>query len=208
MTHFDIPFKERMLKFNSAAWHRNIARLSPTKLVPVLWEGTPGRGFATFDSVAIIERLHELFPVRDIWPRDALKRARARSLVAEFHAGFSGLRSSMPMNIRSSYPGMGMDSLVAAEVSSLCDRWEQTHREFGGSGAFLFGEYCAADAFFTPVASRLRTYGVELNDYVKDYQENLLSTSAMRIWTSAALRETEFVPEDEPYATSISGSTT
>ena len=68
MTQLDIPFTERMLKFDSDDWERNIDALSPTRLVPVLWEGEPGQGFATFDTSAIVERLADLYPDRGIWP--------------------------------------------------------------------------------------------------------------------------------------------
>ena len=92
-----IEFRERMLKFESAEWRDNIARLSPSGLVPVLWEGEPGAGFATWDTLAIAERLHEIRPEAGIWPADALRRARARSAAAEMHSGFRALRGAMPM---------------------------------------------------------------------------------------------------------------
>ena len=201
MTELGIPFNERMVKFDSAHWDDNIALLSPSRLVPVLWEGAPGTGFATFDTIAIVERLHELFPDAGVWPPDPQARSRARSLVADFHAGYRNLRDAMPMNIRSRYPGKGMTPEVAAEIDRLCENWRDTRAGFGGDGPFLFGAYCAADAYFTPAVSRFVTYAVSLAGEDKRYQEALLGTLAMRTWTEAALEETEFVPVDEPYAT-------
>lgn len=201
MRQLGIPFAERLVKFDSAAWVRDMPALSPTGLVPVLWEGEPGAGFATFDTSAIFERLHELHPSAGVWPADPRARARARSLVAEFHAGFGALRTRMPMNIRSRHPGKGMDAAVAQEIERLCRRWQETRATFGGEGPFLFGAFCAADASYTPVASRFATYGVALPDDARAYQQALLATPAMRDWTAAALRETEFVAMDEPYAT-------
>lgn len=200
MKELGIPFAERMLKFDSADWQDNIEALSPTRLVPVLWEGGEGTGFATFDTLAIVERLHELHPDAGIWPADARARARARSLAADFHAGYSALRTAMPMNIRSRYPGAGRSATADADIDRLSRLWTETRHEFGGAGAFLFGGFCAVDAFFTPVASRFVTYGVALSGVARDYQEALLNTSAMREWTAAALEETEFVADDEPYA--------
>ena len=107
MTALKIPFTERVVKLDSTDWDRNIATLSPSRLVPVLWEGSPGSGFATFDTIAILERLHELFPGAGVWPSEPQARARARALVADFHAGYQTFRSAMPMNIRSRYPGKG-----------------------------------------------------------------------------------------------------
>ena len=199
MTELGIPFSECMVKFDSEDWARNIDRLSPTRLVPVLWEGEPGAGFATFDSIAIVERLHELHPEAGIWPADQYARARARSLVADFHAGYSALRSAMPMNIRSRHPGKGMNPDVARDIDRLCDQWSRTRAEFGAGGPFLFGAFSSADAFFTPVASRFVTYGVSIDGEARAYQEALLNTRAMQAWTEAALKETEFVAMDEPY---------
>jgi glutathione S-transferase len=200
MTELGIAFQERMIKFESDDWAQNIATLSPSRLVPVLWEGEPGKGFATFDTLAIIERLHELFPDGGVWPRDAKARARARSLAADFHAGYRALRGAMPMNLRGRYPGKGMSPEVAQDIERLTGHWTRTRREFGREGRFLFGAYCAADAYFTPVASRFVTYGVPLEGEAHSYQETLLGTASFAAWRTAALAETEFVAADEPYA--------
>ena len=201
MTELGIAFTERMVKFDSADWDDNIATLSPSRLVPVLWEGEPGTGFACFDTIAILERLHELAPNAGVWPSHPHARARARALVADFHAGYRRLRDAMPMNIRSRHPGKGMTSAVAAEIDQLCAHWRDARVRFGDEGPFLFGPFCAADAYFTPVASRFATYAVPLADDARRYQQALLGTRAMQKWTDAALAETEFVPMDEPYAT-------
>jgi glutathione S-transferase len=200
MTELGIAFGERMLKFDSEDWATNIAALSPSRLVPVLWEGKPGEGFPTFDTLAIIERLHELFPDKGVWPRDARARARARSLVADFHAGYRAMRAAMPMNLRGHYPGKGMSPEVTQDIEGLTARWVDTRRAFGKAGRFLFGDYCAADAFFAPVASRFLTYGVDLEGEACNYQQTLLETASFAAWRKAALQETEFVAADEPYA--------
>lgn len=200
MTELGIPFQERMLKFDSEDWERNIDALSPTRLVPVLWEGEPGRGFATFDTSAIVERLADLYSERGVWPADGRARARARSLVAAFHSGYAALRSAMPMNIRSHYPGKGHEPEVLAEIERLTALWRDARAEFGGGGPFLFGDFSAADAYFLPVASRFATYEPPLAPDAAEYCRALLDTKSMREWSGAARLETEFVPEDEPYA--------
>lgn len=165
-----IPFQERMLKFESPEWRDHIVRLSPSGLVPVLWEGAPGAGFATWDTLAIAERLHELFPDRGIWPADSQPRSRARSAAAEMHSGFRALRGAMPMNIRSRYPGKGMNDGVAQDIARISAIWAAAKRPY------LFGEFCAADAFYAPVATRLVTYGVELKAAAREYQQVLLDS--------------------------------
>jgi glutathione S-transferase len=190
----EIAFRERMLKFESPEWRDQIARLSPSGLVPVLWEDEPGAGFATWDTLAIAERLHEIFPDRGIWPADARLRARARSAAAEMHSGFRALRAAMPMNIRSRYPGKGMNDGVARDIARISAIWAAAMRPY------LFGEFGAADAFYAPVATRLVTYGVQLKGAARDYQQALLESPGVRAWSADAVKETEFVAEDEPYA--------
>ena len=200
MTELGIPFSERMLKFDSEDWEANIDALSPARLVPVLWEGEPGSGFATFDTVAIVERLNDLHPDRGIWPSDDRARARARSLVANFHSGYAALRSAMPMNIRSHHPGKGHEPDVLADIERLTAFWRGTRAEFGTRSPYLFGNFSAADAYFLPVASRFATYDPPLDSETEEYCRALLDTRAMREWSRAARLETEFVPMDEPYA--------
>jgi glutathione S-transferase len=192
-----IPFEEHMLKFDSQAWSEQIGGLSPTGLVPVLWEGEPGKGFATWDTLAIAERLHELFPGHGIWPGDARPRAQARSAAAEMHSGFRALRGAMPMNIRGSYPGKGMNADVAKDISRIGTLWAAAREPF------LFGEFCAADAFYAPVATRLATYAVELAGRARDYHRALLASPAVQAWSAGARKETEFCAADEPYAPAL-----
>ena len=189
-----IAFKERMLKFESEDWRDHIGRLSPSGLVPVLWEGEPGRGFATWDTLAIAERLHELFTGHGIWPADALLRAQARSAAAEMHSGFRALRAAMPMNLRARHPGKGMNPDVAKDIERIGALWKSAR------GPFLFGEFCTADAFYAPVATRFTTYGVELKGAARDYQQALLESPGVRAWSLDSAGETEFYAEDEPYA--------
>jgi glutathione S-transferase len=196
----EIPFRERQVKFESQDWREHIATLSPSRLVPVLWEGEPGAGFATWDTLAIVERLHELHPQGGVWPAEPRARARARALAAEMHAGFRALRAAMPMNIRSRYPGKGMSPEVAKDIARISALWEATRAAFGRGGPYLFGAFCAADAFYAPVATRFVTYGVDLSPAAHEVQQALLAAPAVAAWTAQAVQETEFVAEDEPYA--------
>jgi glutathione S-transferase len=196
-----IQFSERQLKFHTNEWDDNIERLSPSRMVPVLWEGEPGSGFATWDTLAIAERVHELFPKAAVWPADAQARARARSLCAEFHSGFRAFRGAMPMNIRSRYAGKGMTPEVAKDIERVRTLWTDARKTFGGKGKFLFGPFGAADAFYAPVATRFVTYGVKLDGAALDYQQALLESAGVKAWSADAVKETEFVAEDEPYAT-------
>jgi glutathione S-transferase len=196
-----VAFTEKLLKFHSQDWQDNIGTLSPSGLVPVLWEGEPGSGFATWDTLAIIERAHELSPGAGVWPSESRARARARSICAEMHGGFRALRGAMPMNIRSRYPGKGMSPEVAKDIERISALWAAARAEFGRGGPYLFGAFSAADAYFAPVVTRFVTYDVKLSGEAKSFQQALLEAQAVREWSAAAIKETEFVAEDEPYAT-------
>ena len=201
MTAAGIPFHEQMLRFETEDWDNNIERISPTKRVPVLWEGGIGSGFATWDTLAIIERANELFPGAGLWPSGSQARARARSICAEMHSGFASLRRAMPMNLRGRHPGRGRVPGVAEDIARIAAIWSDTRACYGNGGAYLFGAFCAADAFFAPVAARFVTYAAEPAGAAGEYQQALLGAPAVRKWIEAGVAETEFVAMDEPYAT-------
>ncbi len=191
-----IAFEERRLRFDSDEWDAGIGRWSPSGLVPVLWRGP----VAVWDTLAIVETVADWFPAAGVWPADPVARAFARSASAEMHAGFRELRARMPMNIRASHPGKGLTPEVRAEIGRIESLWRQARRRFGGDGAFLFGDFCAADAMFAPVVMRFATYGVALGDVASRYCEAVRAAPGVSAWVEGALAETEFVAEDEPYA--------
>jgi len=196
MSQLGIEFDEVALKFNSSEWDAHIARWSPSRLVPVLWRGSQ----SVWDSLAIMEALHEWFPQKDVWPRDAEARAFARSAAAEMHSGFRDLRTHMPMNIRASHPGKGQSAEVMANVRRIEHVWSEARRRFGTGGEFLFGEFCAADAMYAPVVMRFATYAVPLGTEAARYCAAMRSARGVRAWVESALQEKEIVAEDEPYA--------
>ena len=201
LRQFDMPFDEIMLKFNSAEWAERINHLSPTKLVPVLWDGAPGDPAATcvWDTLAIAEYVADRFPDKAIWPRDVRARARARSIAAEMHSGFRALRGAMPMNIRNQHPGKGQTPEVLRDIARIEALWHEARATFAATGPFLFGDFCAADAMFAPVAMRFNTYDPPLAAETRTYCERVTQSRAIAKWIADAKRETEFVAEDEPY---------
>jgi glutathione S-transferase len=197
MKQLEIPFTEKRLTFQSTEWDAEIERWSPSRLVPVLWRGDQ----SVWDSLAIAEALHEWFPGKGVWPKDAAARTFARSAAAEMHSGFRDLRAGMPMNIRSSHPGKGMNAQVQANIERIEKLWADARRQFGAGGPFLFGEFCATDAMYAPVATRFKTYAVKLSPETQRYCDALLAAPGVRAWIDDAMRENEFVADDEPYAT-------
>jgi glutathione S-transferase len=196
MKQLGIPFEEKKLRFHSTEWDAEIERWSPSRLVPVLWNGDQ----TVWDTLAIAEALHEWFPEKGVWPKDATARAFARSASSEMHSGFRDLRGAMPMNIRSSYPGKGMSPAVQANIDRIEKLWKEARTRFGAGGPFLFGAFSAADAMFAPVTSRFRTYAVKLSPESQRYCDAVLAAPGVRAWIDDAMKEKEFVQDDEPYA--------
>jgi glutathione S-transferase len=191
-----IPFEEVQLKFDDDVRVIGIEKYSAAGKVPVLMiDGEP-----VWDTLAICETAAELFPEKRLWPKDARARQVARSVCAEMHSGFQALRGAMPMNIRSRYPGKGLDEKSSQDIQRVLAIWADCRARFGKGGPLLFGTFAIPDAFYAPVVMRFQTYGVELPPVARAYCEAVQSLSAVREWCDAARRETEFVAADEPYA--------
>lgn len=204
MTHAGIPFEEVKLRlsFTEGSDFKNaLKKLAPTGKVPLLVDD----GLVVWDTLAIAEYLADRFPGKQLWPADRRARARARSVCAEMHAGFGALRSNFPMNIEASLPHIGQEVLktkpeVARDVERIVEMWTELLVEH--NGPFLFGEFSIADAYYAPVVTRLRTYGVPVLGAVNGYIDRILQLPAMQAWTKDALAEQDFLDFDEPYRTS------
>ena len=186
-----VAFETELVRLSEPGSHSNLLRHSPAGKVPVLKNG----GQVIWDSLAIIEYLAERSP--SLWPTDVHARAVARSVTAEMHAGFSALRAHMPMNLRKPLPGKGRGLGVAEDIARIITIWHDARGQFGTDGPFLFGGYSAADAMYTPVASRFRTYDVDLDPIAQAYADALLSWPNFLEWQEAALEEPWIIPEDE-----------
>ncbi|NJO37210.1 MAG: glutathione S-transferase family protein [Rhizobiales bacterium] len=188
-----IEFEEVFINLGDIDHKKQLRRQSTSAKVPVLLHD----GFEIWDSLAIIEYLAEIRPEAGLWPADRRARARARSISAEMHSGFLALRGAMPMNIRRSLKGKGRASGVDRDILRITEIWRDCLERVAGQGDFLFGGWSAADAMFTPVASRLRTYGVELDGTCQRYADALLGSAWFKEWEAEALNEPYIVPEDE-----------
>ncbi len=134
----------------------DLTTVSPTGLVPLLRVGD----LDIPDSLAISEYVAEAFPEAGLWPQDRSARAMARAATCEMHSGFTALRSQHPHHLfHRSHPTPSPE--VTRELTRLVALWRSLRHRFGGAGPFLFGPFGIVDAFFTPVASRLRTYHLD-----------------------------------------------
>lgn len=159
----------------------SVLAVSPSGAVPALHVGDLVIG----DSLAISEWAAELVPV--LWPEDRAARARARAAVCEMHAGFGAMRSNLPCNIRRRAPARVLDEATQRDVDRVLAIWSELLERSGGP--FLFGDRpTIADAFFTPVATRLRTYAVDAGA-LAPYVERLLTEPAFLAWEKAGAAE-------------------
>ena len=197
-----IPFDEVMVRFDSfdgdSQFKATLRDLTPTGKVPLLVDGD----LAVWDTLAIAEYVAEQYPDKQLWPQDKAARARARSVCAEMHAGFTGLRGHCPMNVEADLAATGAliwrdKAGVRADVARLVAMWEGLLDQYGGP--LLFGQFTVADAYFAPVCTRLKTYALPLPPKASAYVDRVLALPGVKAWTDAALTEKDFLDFEEPY---------
>jgi glutathione S-transferase len=202
LRHFNIPFEEVMLRFDgfdaSSRFKQAALAAAPTGKVPVLVDD----GFPVWDTLAIAEYLADKYPALPLWPTERLARARARTLCAEMHSGFSALRSACPQNIEAQLPEVGQRVLaeqpaVVADLARINAMWTEALAASGGP--FLFGAFSAVDAYYAPVVGRLRTYALPVPPAVAAYMAAVWSSPGVAAWVQEALAEKEYLDFEEPY---------
>ena len=188
LTKTGAPFEETLIPLRQADGKsaEAIAAHSPSGLVPFLRDGEVAIG----DSLAICEYLAERFPEAELWPRDAVARACARAAAAEMHSGFASLRGECPMDLAAPVRVATLSEATGKDVRRIVELWNGLLGRFGGP--WLGGSpWGIADAFFTPVATRFRTYGVKLSDFgdtgaAGQYAERLLQRPEFLAWEAGA----------------------
>jgi glutathione S-transferase len=155
--------------------------------VPILWDGS----CVVWDSLAIVEFLADRHGKETYWPQDESACGMARSMAAEMHSGFSNLRRDLPMNVRKTFPFKPLSDEVRNEIERILQLWAQARARFGGSGPFLFGDWCAVDMMYAPVVTRFITYGVPMPPFAELYMKAVLSHPAVIEWIDKA--------QDEPW---------
>lgn len=178
----EIPIELRQGARTEAA----IAPHSPSGHIPALKD----EGLVIWDSLAICEYLAEKFPDAGLWPKDPAARALARAAAAEMHSGFSSLRGECPMDLRAEPKVAELSEATHKDLRRIARLWSDLLQRLGGP--WLGGaEWGIADAFYTPIATRLRTYGVRLSDFGDtgrggEYCERLLQTPEFLAWEADA----------------------
>jgi glutathione S-transferase len=183
LAHAGAEFKTEVIALDQKETKGKILAVSPAGKVPVLHD----RDLVIHDSLAICEYVAELYPTAGLWPDERSVRARARSVAAEMHSGFVGLRQNMPMELVEDRSGQGRTAESLADITRIQDVWETSLATSGGP--FLFGPFSIADAMYAPVVTRFKTYGVELTADNQRYADAILALPAMRAWYADAALE-------------------
>ncbi|MET0388653.1 MAG: glutathione S-transferase [Polyangiales bacterium] len=190
-----LGFETRVIKLGADGYGYGtmpeILAVSPSGTVPALHLGDE----VINDSLAISEWAAEQH--RALWPSDPLARAKARSITCEMHSGFGNIRNTLPCNVRRRAAPRELSEGVLREVARLSKAWVGLRERFGQSGPYLFGTRTIADAFFTPMATRFRTYAVPLEAAAQQYVDTLLADPEFREWESAAVQESWTIAESD-----------
>ncbi len=183
MRALGIAFEDRIEPFLAPENYDAFRLFSPTGQVPVLIDGER----TVWDSLGIALYLAERHD--GVWPSDGDARAWAVCAAAEMHGGFAALRNERTMNVGVRVdPVRGSDALDR-NVARVTELWAEGLDRFGGP--WLAGaEFTAVDAFFAPVAFRVRTYGIDVGLQGLAWVERILAHPAMCEWEDAALAET------------------
>ncbi len=169
--HVGLPVKEIIVPLDFPDTTAKLKEISPTAKVPLLlWEGQ-----TIWESLAITEWIAEWAKPGEVWPADPEARAIARAAASEMHAGFPALRKDCPMDIRGREATPEMTPALAADIARVDALWCELRMRFGEDGPFLFGPWSAADAFYAPVVTRFRTYGLPLSPAAQAYADAVLA---------------------------------
>ena len=183
MKTLGIPFEEEFVTFAGLDNHEEFRRFSPGGTVPALIDGER----TVWDSLAITLYLADRHD--GVWPTDEEAKAWAQCVVCEMHSGFSALRTDCTMNVGVRVRRNPDSPALKRDIARIREIFEEGLERFGGP--FLAGErFTAADAFFAPVAYRVRTYALEIEPLGLDWVERMLALPAMREWEETALSDT------------------
>mgnify|MGYP000379991018 CR=1 FL=1 len=182
MKGLGLTFEDQLQPFTKPSNYEEFRSFSPTGQVPVLLD----EGRTIHDSLGITLYLADRHD--GVWPKDPDARAWAQCAVVEMHSGFSALRNDCTMNVGVRVKPKPMSDALKANVARIAELFAEGLSRFGGP--FLAGAtFSAADAFFAPVAFRVRTYGLDVGTAGQAWVDHILSHPAMLQWESEALAE-------------------
>ena len=186
LSHFDIDFDETVIPLKQPRSHELLAEYSPSFKVPVLIDGD----LTVWESLAICEYVSENHLNNKGWPERAKERAVARAYCSEMHAGFSAIRSELPLNCRASRK-VKLSEKCEHEVHRIDGMWQDALNRHDGE--WLFGDFSIVDCMFAPVVSRFATYAIDVSDTSQAYMSKILTLPSMQRWYAEANAEPQVI---------------
>ena len=181
MRALGIAFEDQIEPFSNPINYDEFRSFSPTGQVPALLD----EGRTVYDSLGITLYLADRH--EGVWPTDPDARAWAQCAAAEMHSGFSALRNDCTMNVGVRVTPKPPSGALRLDVARIRELFAEGLSRFGGP--FLAGDrFTAVDAFFAPVAFRIRTYGLDVGAG-QAWVDHMIALPAMRDWERQALAE-------------------
>lgn len=181
MKALEIPFKDEMVLFEEENYE-NFRKFAPNGQVPCLHDDDR----IIWDSLAIVEYLAERH--EDVWPFDEKARTWARCATAEMHGGFAPLRNICTMNVGVRAKLNAIDALLQRNINRIDELFSEGLDSFGGP--WLAGsKFTAVDAFYAPVAFRVRTYDLDISPKSRAWVDHIIACPAMQEWEELGLAE-------------------
>lgn len=189
-------FSETVVPLYGEGYEAGVRAVSPSGKVPVLKVD----GVDIWDSMAICVWAAEAHPHVRLWPADAHARWQARSVACEMHSAFAALRTECGMGPDHSMVGPDRSpaptsEAVARDIRRLVEVFTGMRARYGAGGPYLFGEWSIPDAFYTPVAARIRHFQIDLaahgdtDGVARAYVETLLAQPDFLEWSKAGMEE-------------------
>lgn len=190
LKELNVPFEERLHRFEPGGAWATFRSFSPTGKVPTLHDGKA----VVWDSLAICEYLHERHA--GVWPTDGAARSWSRCASAEMHSAFGALRQQCSFNLGLRVRLRDMPEPLEKDISRVDEVWTEGLNRFGGP--FLAGQtFSAVDAFYAPLHFRIQTYGLQFGAQATRYSQMVLGLASMRAWYDAGLAEAFRDPEHD-----------
>jgi len=184
-----LEFDEKVMPSDDPSTRAELLLMSPSFLVPCLQH----EGVKVWDTLAIAEYLNEIMPQARLLPSDRKARAHCRAICGEMHAGFSNLRSALPMNLKGHFPRFKVWSGAQADIDRIVAIWHDCFSIY--EGPYLFGSVGMADAMYAPVCTRFLTYDVKLDAQCAAYCRRIMALPDMVEWVNAAKLEPDELEE-------------
>jgi glutathione S-transferase len=182
-----LPFDTKKIYLQKPDTKSQILAHSLSGKVPVLLHNE----IRVWDSLAISLYLAEQYP--QLLPQDLSDRAKAYSIICEFHSGFQHLRQTCTMDMTARHKPYAPSEALLADINRIQAIWTDCRTEKVENGPFLFGAYSIADVFFAPVVSRFVTYDIPQSEVCQQYIDTIVAHRHYQEWYKDAQTETEVI---------------